>query len=139
MIRILGHNLSNRKKLYIALTAIYGIGIPTAKKILQRIGIPEEKKIPDLNEKVLSELRTLLEGNEYQLEGNLRRKLSFFLRRLREINCYRGKRHNRSLPVRGQRTRTNSRTVRRTRKVYSSKPTQGKGKKAFQVSKKPKK
>jgi small subunit ribosomal protein S13 len=113
MVRILGNNLSNKKKLYIALTAIYGIGIPTAKKILARLKIDIQAKAADLNEKDISALRDLLETEEFKLEGDLKRLVTLNIKRLIDINSFRGRRHLKGLPVRGQRTRTNNRTSRR--------------------------
>lgn len=113
MVRILGINLLNKKKIYIALTAIYGIGLPTSRKILQDLNINENKKVIELTEKDISLLRDLLESDAYKLEGDLRRLISQNIKRLSEIGAIRGRRHSKHLPVRGQRTRTNSRTARR--------------------------
>jgi small subunit ribosomal protein S13 len=113
MVRILGNNLSNRKKIYIALTAIYGIGIPTSKKLLESLNIDPNLKVPDLTETDISAIRDSLEGEEYQVEGDLKRLISLNIKRLVEINSVRGRRHIKGLPVRGQRTRTNNRTSRR--------------------------
>ncbi len=113
MVRILGVNLLNQKKIYIALTAIYGIGIITSKKILKDVKIDENKKVIDLTEKDISALRDILESENYKLEGDLRRLISQNIKRLKEIGCFRGRRHSRHLPVRGQRTRTNSKTAHR--------------------------
>jgi len=121
MVRILGNNLSNRKKIYIALTAIYGIGIAKAKQILESLKINPYAKIPELTEKNISDLRDLLESDQFKLEGNLKRFVSLNIKRLIEIGCFRGKRHLRSLPVRGQRTRTNNRTVRKQFKANKPK------------------
>lgn len=113
MARILGNNLSNKKKIYIALTCIYGIGIPTSKKILAKLNINENLKVSDLNETNISALRDLLETEEFKLEGDLKRIVSLNIKRLIDINSFRGRRHLKGLPVRGQRTRTNNRTSRR--------------------------
>ena len=113
MVRILGNNLSNKKKIYIALTSIYGIGIPRSKKILKELNIDFNVKVSDLNEANISGLRDLLEADEYKLEGDLRRLISLNIKRLIDINSVRGRRHLKGLPVRGQRTRTNNRTSRR--------------------------
>jgi small subunit ribosomal protein S13 len=113
MVRILGINLTNKKKIYIALTAIYGIGIPTSLKILQRLGIDPNVKVNDLNELNISGLREILETDEFKLEGDLKRIINLNIRRLIDINSFRGRRHLKGLPVRGQRTRTNKRTARR--------------------------
>jgi small subunit ribosomal protein S13 len=113
MVRILGNNLANKKKIYIALTCIYGIGIPTSKKILKQLNISEDIKVTDLNESNISALRDILETEDYKLEGDLKRLISLNIKRLIDINSFRGRRHLKGLPVRGQRTRTNNRTSRR--------------------------
>jgi small subunit ribosomal protein S13 len=113
MVRILGNNLSNKKKVYIALTCIYGIGIPTSKRILNELNIDYETKVSDLDETNVSALRDLLETDEFKLEGDLKRLISLNIKRLIDINSVRGRRHLKGLPVRGQRTRTNNRTSRR--------------------------
>jgi small subunit ribosomal protein S13 len=113
MVRILGNNLSNKKKIYIALTCIYGIGIPTSKKILKQLQIDPNLKVADLNETNVSALRDILETDEFKLEGDLKRLVSLNIKRLIDINCFKGRRHLKGLPVRGQRTRTNNRTSRR--------------------------
>ena len=113
MVRLLGNNLSNRKKVYIALTAVYGVGIQTSYKILNSVNVDPEKKVADLTETEISAIRDALESNEYQLEGDLKRFVSLNIKRLVDISSVRGRRHIRGLPVRGQRTRTNNRTSRR--------------------------
>jgi small subunit ribosomal protein S13 len=113
MVRILGNNLSNKKKIYIALTAIYGIGIPTSLKILEQLGISPDIKVTELTELNTSSLRDLLETEEFKLEGDLKRLVNSNIKRLIDINSFRGRRHLKGLPVRGQRTRTNNRTSRR--------------------------
>jgi small subunit ribosomal protein S13 len=113
MVRILGNNLSNRKKIDVALTCVYGIGISTAKKIIAKLNINPNTKVIDLTEAELSSLRDYLETNNLKLEGDLKRIISLNIKRLIDINSYRGRRHLKGLPVRGQRTRTNSRTSRR--------------------------
>ena len=113
MVRKLGNNLSNKKKIYVALTCIYGIGIPTSKKILKELNISEDIKVSDLTEGHISSLRDILETEEYKLEGDLKRLISLNIKRLIDINSFRGRRHLKGLPVRGQRTRTNNRTSRR--------------------------
>jgi len=113
MVRILGNNLSNKKKIYIALTCIYGIGISTSKKLLSQLNINPETKVSDLTEVNVSSLRDYLETEEFKLEGDLKRMISLNIKRLIDINSFRGRRHLKGLPVRGQRTRTNNRTSRR--------------------------
>jgi small subunit ribosomal protein S13 len=120
MVRILGNNLSNRKKIFIALTSIYGIGISTSKKILSQLEINPNIKVAELGEINISKLRDLLESDQFKLEGNLKRVISLNIKRLIEISSFRGKRHLKGLPVRGQRTRTNNRTSRR-QSIYKRK------------------
>jgi small subunit ribosomal protein S13 len=113
MVRILGNNLSSKKKVYIALTSIYGIGIPTSKKLLAKLGIDPDSKVSELTDSSVSSLRDALEGDEFTLEGDLKRLVSLNIKRLIDIGAFRGKRHLKGLPVRGQRTRTNNRTSRK--------------------------
>lgn len=113
MIRILGNNLENNKKIIIALTQIYGIGLSTSKKILLSLKINENKKVFELSETEVGKLRDYLESGSFKLEGNLRRYNGLNIKRLIEIKSYRGIRILKGLPSRGQRTRTNSRTARK--------------------------
>lgn len=113
MVRLLGNNLPNKKQIYIGLTCIYGIGISTSKKILEELNINPTTKVADLTEVEVSLIRDKLETNDLKLEGDLKRIRSLTIKRLIEINSFRGRRHLRGLPVRGQRTRTNNRTSRR--------------------------
>ena len=113
MVRILGNNLSNKKKIYIALTAIYGIGLSQSKNLLEKLDIDPEIKVSDLTEQNVSAIRDTLETDEYKLEGDLKRLVSLNIKRLIDIGCVRGRRHIKGLPVRGQRTRTNNRNSRR--------------------------
>jgi small subunit ribosomal protein S13 len=113
MARILGNNLPNKKSIYIALTCIYGIGRASSKKVLNQLGIDENIKVSDLTETNISNLRDILETDQYKLEGDLKRLISLNIKRLIDINSFRGRRHLKGLPVRGQRTRTNNRTSRR--------------------------
>lgn len=113
MVRLLGNNLSNKKKAYIALTCIYGIGIPTSKKILNELQIDINVKVSELTETNISNLRDFLEKEDFKLEGDLKRLVSLNIKRLIDINSFKGKRHLKGLPVRGQRTRTNNRTSRK--------------------------
>lgn len=108
--RILGITIPDKKRLDIGLTALYGIGTPRARKILDEVGIAHTKKAIDLTPDEENQIRKLIE--EVKIEGNLKREISANIKRLRDIKAYRGVRHTRSLPVRGQRTKTNSRTVR---------------------------
>jgi len=120
MVRILGNNLPNRKKLYIALTCIYGIGLSTSKKIIKDLKITPDLKVSDLTEENISQLRDFLESDTLKLEGNLRRFIRMNITRLIDINSFKGKRHLKALPVRGQRTRTNNRTSRK-QNIFKSK------------------
>ena len=113
MVRILGNNLPNKKKVYIGLTCIYGIGLSQSKRILAKLNIDPEIKVADLTEENVSALRDLLETDEFKLEGDLKRLISLNIKRLIDISSVRGRRHLKGLPVRGQRTRTNNRTSRR--------------------------
>lgn len=124
MVRLVGVDLPKDKHIKYALTAIYGIGISRSKKILQKAGLDfsTEKKIrvEDLSDIEISNLRKILE-EEYQLEGDLRRLKALNLKRLIEIGSVKGRRHRVGLPVRGQRTRTNARTRRGTKKTVAGK------------------
>jgi small subunit ribosomal protein S13 len=108
MARIAGINIPPHKHAEIGLTSIYGIGRSTAQKICEAVGIPIEKKIKDLSDSELEKIRE--EIGRLTIEGDLRRELSINIKRLMDLGCYRGLRHRRGLPVRGQRTRTNART-----------------------------
>jgi small subunit ribosomal protein S13 len=109
MARLEGVDLPNHKRSEIALTAIYGIGLTRSRSLLHRAGIDFGKKMGDLDDNEITALRKLLE-DEGAVEGDLRKEVAMNIRRLMEIGCYRGLRHRRGLPVRGQRTHTNSRT-----------------------------
>jgi len=111
MVRIVGVNIPDEKQIAVSLSYIYGIGIPLALKILKQVGINPEKKTKDLSEKEINDLRKAIEG-VYKTEGELRREVMANIKRLKEIRCWRGLRHLKGLPVRGQKTRKNSRTVR---------------------------
>lgn len=108
MARIAGVNIPNHQHAEIALTAIYGIGRSTAKKICMAAGIDCATKIKDLDDASMDKLRDQIA--EYTVEGDLRREVTMSIKRLMDLGCYRGVRHRRGLPVRGQRTRTNART-----------------------------
>ncbi len=114
MARIAGINIPPHKHAEIGLTSIYGIGRPTAQKICTAVGIEFSKKIKDLNDTDLERIRD--EIGRMTIEGDLRRELSISIKRLMDLGCYRGFRHRRGLPVRGQRTRTNARTRKGPRK-----------------------
>lgn len=108
MPRIAGIDLPREKRAEIGLTYIYGIGKSSAQEILEKAGINPDTKMKDLTEGELGKIREILDG--YTIEGDLRREVSMNIRNLREINCYRGIRHKRGLPVRGQNTKNNART-----------------------------
>ncbi|MFK5984568.1 MAG: 30S ribosomal protein S13 [Pseudomonadota bacterium] len=114
MARIAGVNIPDRKHAFIALTSIYGVGISTAKKICSSAGISESIKISDLTEEQLEKIRKEVAG--LTTEGDLRREVSMNIKRLMDMGCYRGVRHRRGLPLRGQRTKTNARTRKGPRK-----------------------
>jgi len=117
--RILGITIPDEKRLEYGLTAIYGIGYSSAKKILKAANIAVEKKAKELTEEEENKIRALVEG--LSTEGNLKREISANIKRLKDIKSYRGTRHMKRLPVRGQRTKTNSRTVRgNVRKTMAS-------------------
>ncbi|MDO8683623.1 MAG: 30S ribosomal protein S13 [Armatimonadota bacterium] len=109
MARIAGVDLPRDKRVEIALTYIFGLGVPSSRKILEEAGVDPDTRVRDLTEGETSKLREVIE-REYRVEGDLRRQLSLNIRRLMEIGSYRGLRHRRGLPVRGQRTSTNART-----------------------------
>lgn len=111
MIRISGINLPDEKKIEIALTYVYGIGLSTSRKILQLLNIDPNMRTKQLSSEDANKLRNEIE-KKYKVEGELKHEVKTNVKRLREIGSYRGIRHGRGLPVRGQRTKTNSRTVR---------------------------
>ncbi|MCE9585139.1 30S ribosomal protein S13 [Candidatus Nomurabacteria bacterium] len=108
--RILGITVPNEKRLEIGLTCFYGIGIPMARKILDKVGMDHGKKAKDLTPEEENQIRAIIEA--MTIEGNLKREISANIKRLKDIKTHRGVRHMKRLPVRGQRTKTNSRTVR---------------------------
>ncbi len=120
MARIAGVDLPQNKRLEIALTYIYGIGKSTAMKILKDTGIDPAKKVKDLTNEEVAKLRKEIENN-YKVEGALRTEIAMNIKRLKDIKCYRGIRHIRGLPVRGQRTRTNARTRKGPRRTIANK------------------
>ena len=123
MARIAGVNLPNQKRLEIGLTYIFGIGQSRAQKICSALGLSPDTKVRDLTEDEVAKLRDYIDANE-QVEGDLRRERTQAIKRLQEIGSYRGLRHRRNLPLRGQRTKTNARTRKGPKK------TVGRGKKA---------
>jgi len=119
-VRIAGTTIPNEKRVEIALTYIFGIGQTSAKEILTKLEIDPNIRVHELKEDDINKLRVTIE-KQYRVEGDLRRDIMANIKRLKEIGCYRGLRHTKGLPARGQRTKTNSRTVRgNTRKTASS-------------------
>lgn len=109
MARIAGVDLPREKRVEVALTYIYGIGLPSSQKILAKTGVSPDTRVRDLSDAEVTKLREMID-KENKVEGDLRREVSLNIKRLMEIGCYRGIRHRRGLPVRGQRTKTNART-----------------------------
>ncbi len=109
MARIAGVNIPTQKRVEVALTYIYGIGPTKAKEIMAKVGIPPERRVNELTEQEVIRIREVID-REYQVEGDLRREVAMNIKRLLDLGCYRGLRHRRGLPVRGQRTHTNART-----------------------------
>ncbi len=120
MARIAGVDLPRNKRVEIALTYIYGIGLSRSHEILLATGVDPDKRVKDLTEDEITRLRDAVEKN-YRVEGDLRREVQMNIKRLIDIGTYRGLRHKRNLPVRGQRTRTNARTRRGPRKTVPGK------------------
>lgn len=118
MARISGVDLPKEKRVEIGLTYIYGIGLSSSQKILKKAGISPDIRVKDLTDDDLAKIRKIID-EDYTVEGDLRREVALNIKRLTEIGCYRGIRHRRGLPVRGQRTKTNARTRKGPRKVVS--------------------
>ena len=116
MARIAGVDLPREKRVEIGLTYIYGIGLPTSKAILEKAGVNPDTRVKDLSEDEVGAIRKIIDS-EYEVEGDLRREVSLNIKRLMEIGCYRGIRHRRNLPVRGQNTKNNSRTRKGPKKT----------------------
>ena len=123
MARIAGVDLPKNKRIEIALTYIFGIGLSSAKKILEKAGVDPDKRVKDLSHDEISKIREIID-REYKVEGELRKEIAMNIKRLIDIGCYRGLRHIMGLPVRGQRTRTNARTRKGPKKTVP-----GRGKK----------
>jgi small subunit ribosomal protein S13 len=121
MARISGVELPSHKKVQIGLSAIYGIGRSLADKILSQARVDPDTRVKDLTEAEVNILRKIIEEGDYEIEGELRRKVSTDISRLISIGCYRGNRHKRGLPVRGQRTRCNARTRKGPRRTFGTK------------------
>ena len=120
MARISGVDLPNAKRVEIGLCYIYGIGRSRSNEILKKTGINPDTRVKDLTDDDLAKLREILE-NEYTVEGDLRRNIAYDIKRMKDIGCYRGIRHRKGLPVRGQRTKTNARTRKGPAKTIANK------------------
>lgn len=120
MARISGVDLPGNKRIEISLTYLFGVGRSNAKVILQKAGVNPAKKAGELTDEDVGRIRRVLEGN-YQVEGDLRSQIGINIKRLVDIGCYRGQRHRKGLPVRGQRTKTNARTRKGPRKTIANK------------------
>ena len=125
MARIAGVDIPNEKRIVISLTYIFGIGLSTSKKILAACEISEDTRTKNLTEEELFKIRKEIES--IKIEGDLRREISLNIKRLQEIGSYRGMRHRRGLPVRGQKTKTNARTCKGPRKTIANKKVASKG------------
>jgi small subunit ribosomal protein S13 len=125
MARIAGVDLPREKRVDVGLQYIYGIGPTTSRRVLATLGIPPEKRVRDLTEREVGEINKYIQDT-VKVEGDLRREVSMAIKRLMDIGCYRGLRHRRGLPARGQRTKTNSRTRKGPRKTVGNKKKEGK-------------
>lgn len=125
MARIAGVDLPRDKRVEIGLTYIYGIGLTSSRKILAEAGVDPDIRVKDLSEEDAGKIRKIIDS-EYMVEGDLRREISMNIKRLMEIGSYRGIRHRRSLPVRGQKTKTNARTRKGPKKTVGRKKKEGK-------------
>ena len=119
MARIAGVDIPRDKRVVVSLTYIYGVGLPTAQKLLKKLNISEDVRVKDLTDDQVNAIRQEFDG--IKLEGDLRREVQLNIKRLMEIGCYRGMRHRRGLPVRGQRTKTNARTRKGPRRTIANK------------------
>ena len=118
MARIAGVDLPREKRVEIGLTYIYGIGVASSNKILKQAGVNPDTRVKDLTDEEVNNIRKIVDES-YKVEGDLKRDVALNIKRLTEIGCYRGLRHRKSLPVRGQRTKTNARTRKGPRKLIS--------------------
>ena len=125
MARIAGVNLPTNKRVIVALTYIHGIGSTTAKKIADKLGIDHSRRVQDLSDAEVLQIRETIDA-DYQVEGDLRRDTAMNIKRLMDLACYRGLRHRKGLPVRGQRTHTNARSRKGPRKAIAGKKKPGK-------------
>lgn len=120
MARISGVDLPREKRVEVGLTYVFGIGLPSSKKILAEAGINPDTRVKDLTEDEVSKLREIID-RDYVVEGDLRRNIALDIKRLMEIGCYRGVRHRKGLPVRGQKTKTNARTRKGPKRTVANK------------------
>lgn len=120
MARIAGVDLPREKRVEYGLTYVYGIGVSSSRKILAKTGVNPDTRVKDLSEEDLNKIREVIDA-EFTVEGDLRRQVALDIKRLMEIGCYRGIRHRRGLPVRGQRTKTNARTRKGPAKTIANK------------------
>jgi len=118
--RIAGVNIPTQKRVEVALTYIFGIGLSSSQKILAKAGVSAETRVKDLSEDEITKIRTAI-GEDYAVEGDLRREVSLNIKRLTDLGCYRGLRHRKGLPLRGQRTKTNARTRKGPRRAIAGK------------------
>jgi small subunit ribosomal protein S13 len=118
--RIVGVDIPDEKRVVVALTYIYGIGRTSSEKILKEAGVDESLRVKDLSAEQMGRIRQVIES-DFRVEGSLRTEIALSIKRLRDIGCYRGWRHRRGLPVRGQRTRTNARTRKGPKKTVAGK------------------
>jgi len=121
MARIAGVDLPKAKRVEIGLTYVFGIGRKTSNDILKAAGVNPDTRVKDLTDAEEAKIREVIDANGYMVEGDLRRETALNIKRLIEINCYRGIRHRKGLPVRGQRTKTNARTRKGPRKTIANK------------------
>ena len=126
MARIAGVNIPTQKRVQIGLTYIHGIGRTKAREICEKTGIPEDRRVSQLTDEEVMRIRELIDA-DYQVEGDLRREVAMNIKRLMDLGCYRGLRHRRGLPVRGQRTHTNARTRKGPAKSIAGKKKAPKG------------
>ena len=121
MARIAGVDLPKEKRVEIGLTYVYGIGRKSANDILAKAGVNPDPRVKDLTDEEEAKIREVIDKDGYMVEGDLRRMVALNIKRLVEINCYRGQRHRKGLPVRGQRTKTNARTRKGPKKTIANK------------------
>lgn len=120
MARLAGVDLPRNKRVEVALTYIFGIGRPRARQICKEAGIPDTLRTDSLTDEHIAKMRAIIEGS-FKVEGDLRREIGMAIKRLMDLNCYRGTRHRKGLPVRGQRTKSNARTRKGPRKTVANK------------------